>query len=409
MSNFANFNDVKFPLCDAAVRKIEGGWALAVAIAAECSETGDDGVRNESYAKMAAMQREIAKNHGVELGFERIRKLRKVASAFPAGRRRPGVSLEAHLEAGTPEVLDAFVSGAPSCTPPTRDNIRQWKQPTKQAERGQRTAERHRQIEDQRTALQNLCRQQERKTEKLMREKEEREQRYKPNVNFASINRGRKVMPSIIDDVLVDLFSLFDGEIRPKFHGVRREAKMAIALGIFREFGWAVEIFGDDGRVNWQTTPKLSDDIGKVRKQLEKGSSVKEVGKMFKSVPVQRCLPMTKKEAEEQYARYFAKIVRNECVGVLLYLSVLIGLSVRGLIVRLVDEDGQAHWLLAPEALNRPQPLVELQSDPNGRRRISPTREGLDLIFGTMTADECKIAERLLRLESGSLGKGQLN
>jgi hypothetical protein len=90
----ANSNGVKFPLCDAAVRKIDGGdWDLADAILAECSDTGNDGVRNESYALMNAMRDEIVKNRGVELSFERIRKLRKAASAFPPGRRRPGVSL----------------------------------------------------------------------------------------------------------------------------------------------------------------------------------------------------------------------------------------------------------------------------------------------------------------------------
>ena len=84
--------EIKFPRCDAAVQKIEsGGWDLADAIVAECSETGDDGVRNESYALMNAMRDEIAKNRGVELSFERIRKLRKAASAFPPGRRRPGL------------------------------------------------------------------------------------------------------------------------------------------------------------------------------------------------------------------------------------------------------------------------------------------------------------------------------
>jgi hypothetical protein len=164
--------EVKFPLCDAAVRKMEGGeWELADAIVAECSETGDDGVRNESYAKMEEMRHEIATTHGVELSFERIRKLRKVASAFPAGRRRPGVSLEGHLEAGTPEALDAFIGSAPNGTPLTREYIRQLKDPAEKADQDQQKAERRRQIEDQRTALQNLCRQ-------LEHEKEEREQRY---------------------------------------------------------------------------------------------------------------------------------------------------------------------------------------------------------------------------------------
>ena len=37
--------EISFPLCDAAVQKIDGGdWDLADAIVTECSETGDDGV-----------------------------------------------------------------------------------------------------------------------------------------------------------------------------------------------------------------------------------------------------------------------------------------------------------------------------------------------------------------------------
>ena len=110
-----------------------------------------------SYAKMEAMRNEIAKNHGVELSFERIRKLRKVASAFPPGRRRPDVSLEGHLEAGTPEALDAFINTAPKGTALTREYIRQLKHPAEKAERDQQKAERRRQSEDQRTALQNVC------------------------------------------------------------------------------------------------------------------------------------------------------------------------------------------------------------------------------------------------------------
>ena len=152
--------------------KTDGGeWELADAILAECCETGKDGVRNESYAKIEAMRQEIAKNHGVQLSFERIRKLRKVASAFPPGRRRPGVSLEGHLEAGTPEALDEFISSAPNGTPLTCSYIRRLKHPTEKVEQDQQKAERRHQIEDQRTALQNICRQLERATE-------EREQRY---------------------------------------------------------------------------------------------------------------------------------------------------------------------------------------------------------------------------------------
>jgi hypothetical protein len=170
--------EIKFPRCDAAVQKIDsGGWDLADAIVAECSQTGDDGVRNESYALMNAMRDEIAKNRGIELSFERVRKLRKVACAFPPGRRRPAVSLEGHLEAGTPEALDAFIKSAVG-TPLTCSYIRQLKRPSEKAGQDQQKAERRQQKEDQRTALQNLCRQQERQTEKLVREKEERERQY---------------------------------------------------------------------------------------------------------------------------------------------------------------------------------------------------------------------------------------
>ena len=168
----ASSNVVKFPLCDAAVQKMDGGdWELADAIVAECSETGDDGVKNESYAKMKAMRREIAKNRGVKLSFERIRKLRKVASAFQPGRRRPAVSLDGHLEAGTPDVLDKLINSAPNGANLTRAYIRGRKHPTEKVEEDPQKAERRQQKDDQRTALQNICRQ-------LEREREEREQRY---------------------------------------------------------------------------------------------------------------------------------------------------------------------------------------------------------------------------------------
>jgi hypothetical protein len=175
----ANCKGVEFPRCDAAVRMRGGSeWELADAILAECCETGKDGVRNESYAKMKAMRREIAANHGVQLAFERIRKLRKVASAFPPGRRRPAVSLDGHLEAGTPDVLDELINSAPNGAALTRAYIRGRKHPSEKAEQNPQKAERRRQIEDRRTAWQNLCRQEEKKTEKLMREKEERERQY---------------------------------------------------------------------------------------------------------------------------------------------------------------------------------------------------------------------------------------
>jgi hypothetical protein len=191
--------EIKFPLCDTAVQKIDsGGWDLADAIVAECSETGGDGVRNESYAKLKAMRQEIAANHGVHLSFERIRKLRKVASTFPPGRRRPSVSLEAHLEAGTPEALDTFINSAPSGTPLTCSYIRRLKHPTERVEQDQEKAERRHQKEDQRTALQNQCREQERQTENLVRENNERERQY--TALCRSIGKEPEPISSLLPD-----------------------------------------------------------------------------------------------------------------------------------------------------------------------------------------------------------------
>jgi hypothetical protein len=183
--------EIKFPLCDAAARKMAGGeWDLADAIVAECSETGDDSARNESYVKMGAMRQEIATNRGIELSFERIRKLRKVASTFPAGRRRPGVSVEGHLEAGTPDALDALIQSAPIGTPLTRNFIRQQMHPVEKAELDQQKAERRRQREEQRLALLNVCKQ-------LERERDVRDQQY------AELCRSAGKVPEPISPPLV--------------------------------------------------------------------------------------------------------------------------------------------------------------------------------------------------------------
>ena len=71
-----------------------------------------------------------------------------------------------------------MLNSAPNGATLTRNYIRGLKHPSKKAEQDQQKAERRHQKEDQRTALQNLCRQQERQTEKLVREKEERERKY---------------------------------------------------------------------------------------------------------------------------------------------------------------------------------------------------------------------------------------
>ena len=164
--------NVKFPLCDAAVRKLaHDAWELAEAVVAECSEPGPNGVRNASYAKIKAMRKEIAQNHSIDLSFERIRKLRQAAAAFPAGRRRPGVCLDAHLEAGSPEALDDIINRTPAGVAVTRAYVRSLMPREKDEEKEKRQDERHRQVKDHRVALQNLCSQ-------LERERDQRAEQY---------------------------------------------------------------------------------------------------------------------------------------------------------------------------------------------------------------------------------------
>jgi hypothetical protein len=163
---------LKFPQCDAAVQKLTHDlWGLADAILAECSEPGPNGVRNESYANIRAMREEIVRNHGIDVSFERLRKLRKAAATFPPGRRRPAVSLECHLEAGSPEVLDDFLKRTSIGVTVTRQHIRNLKHPNEAEERSKRHKERRRQVDEQRTALQSLCRD-------LERQRDDREARY---------------------------------------------------------------------------------------------------------------------------------------------------------------------------------------------------------------------------------------
>jgi hypothetical protein len=75
-------------------------------------------------------------------------------------------------------LFDAFIDSAPNGKPLTREYIRQLKHPTEKSEQGLKKAERRHQVEDQRKALLDVCRQLERDKEQIVRQKEEREQQY---------------------------------------------------------------------------------------------------------------------------------------------------------------------------------------------------------------------------------------
>ena len=70
-----------------------------------------------------------------------------------------------------PDALDELIKRAPKGTALTRAYIRRLKYPDEKIEQDNQADERRHQREDQRTALQNVCRQ-------LERENEQREERY---------------------------------------------------------------------------------------------------------------------------------------------------------------------------------------------------------------------------------------
>jgi hypothetical protein len=101
---------------------------------------------------MEKMRAEIARNRGVELSLERVRKLRNAAFTFPAGRRRPGeASLEAHLEAGTPDELDELIRNTPG-TALTVTRIRQAKSREEKAQQEKEDEERRTQTREKQDA-----------------------------------------------------------------------------------------------------------------------------------------------------------------------------------------------------------------------------------------------------------------
>jgi hypothetical protein len=166
--------------------------ALADAILAECSEPGPNGVRNGSNAKMKAMQQEIAQNHDIDLSLVRILKLRKVASTFPPDRRRQGVSLEGHIEAGTPEVLDEVIKNAPAGKRITREHIRDAKlsmetdgtEMGENAARDRQAQENRRQGEDQQEALRQL---EQRNGEKVQLQQPDTDDTHSPGTESPSL------------------------------------------------------------------------------------------------------------------------------------------------------------------------------------------------------------------------------
>lgn len=95
--------DVKFPKCLRAAKAMEGdAWELGDAL---LSETG------ESSKSLIAVQAELAAN-GFEHPYPTLAKWRQAAQAFPKSQRVPGVSITAHMEAGSADNLDLVIKVA---------------------------------------------------------------------------------------------------------------------------------------------------------------------------------------------------------------------------------------------------------------------------------------------------------
>jgi flagellar biosynthesis GTPase FlhF len=106
----------KYPLTLAAAKKGESSlWEIGDALVVECPLDSEHGKINEAA-------RELQSN-GCDYHERTLSNIRATASAFPKSRRRD-FSFSVHDEAGSPEMLDGVVKGAPKGTLISRDYVR---------------------------------------------------------------------------------------------------------------------------------------------------------------------------------------------------------------------------------------------------------------------------------------------
>ena len=97
-------------------------WDLGDALVAECGAPDPTSAGYDGPGKLRAAWHYMREN-GYDCTLEDLSKLRRVAYVFGLSTRRSDISWDLHAESGTPEMLQAVMSGIPKGTSLTKSYI----------------------------------------------------------------------------------------------------------------------------------------------------------------------------------------------------------------------------------------------------------------------------------------------
>jgi hypothetical protein len=116
-------------------------WDLGDALVAECGAPDPTSAGYDGPGKLRAALHNLREN-GYESTLEDLSKLRRVSYVFRQSTRRSDISWDLHVESGTPEMLEAIMSGIPKGTALTKSYInsirRQRSRPSAQRPKDER-------------------------------------------------------------------------------------------------------------------------------------------------------------------------------------------------------------------------------------------------------------------------------
>jgi len=126
--------DYKAILC-AVQKRDKALWDLGDALVAECGAPDPTSASYAGPGRLRAAWLYLQEN-GCDYTIAELSKLRRVAYVFGRSTRRFDISWELYAETGTPEMLEAIISGVPKGTPLTKSYIvsmrKQWKRPQRE-------------------------------------------------------------------------------------------------------------------------------------------------------------------------------------------------------------------------------------------------------------------------------------
>ena len=97
-------------------------WDLGDALVSECGAPDPTSAGYDGPGKLRAAWQYMREN-GYDCTLEDLSKLRRVAYVFRQSTRRSDISWDLHAESGTPEILQAIMSGIPKGSSLTKSYI----------------------------------------------------------------------------------------------------------------------------------------------------------------------------------------------------------------------------------------------------------------------------------------------